>query len=127
MGSELMELGLMVERVMEVMGRLQARLDHLEIARKEILTAEEAMALLGISREHLKRLRLTKQIPYYTQGKQSYYRREQLLAWQTKHYHPTLEELQESALEATEQRKWRERTLGARGNRKSESAVNRQE
>ena len=67
---------------------------------KEVLTSDEAAAYLGMSKSHLYKLTMSRQIPHYKpQGKRCYFNRAELLEWVQQGRVATVDELNVRALE----------------------------
>lgn len=66
---------------------------------KEILTADEACALLGITKGYLYKLTHRHEIPFYRpNGKLIYFERKDLMAWMRRNRVATAEEAKAAAL-----------------------------
>ena len=73
--------------------------EQLAFCTKEVLTCEEAARYMGISRSHIYKLTMSKQIPHYKAptGKMCYFNRKELEAWLQSCRISTSEELQQRA------------------------------
>ena len=70
----------------EQLARLETRLasieQHLILAQKQVYNTSECALLLGVSEDQVRRLTSSRQLTYYKRGKQNYYRRCDIEAYQ---------------------------------------------
>lgn len=64
---------------------------------KDVLTAEEAATLLGISAQHLRRIARERQIPYYRQGRNIYFSKVEIQQELMKQHYPAKSQIIEKA------------------------------
>ena len=87
----------------EALQRISERLERIErllsdnIAGKSVLNADEACALLHISKGHLYRLTSTQQIPHYKTARKLYFDRDELNQWLTSNKVATTNEIEKEA------------------------------
>lgn len=67
---------------------IEQRLERIErilvIGAKEALTAAEAALFIGISESRVRHLASEKELPYYKQGKNTYFRKSEIERWMLK-------------------------------------------
>lgn len=77
------------------------RLERIErlilLSAKEALTVSEVALMLGISESRVRHLTSEKEIPYYKQGKNTYFKKSEVENWMLKDRIPTNDEIRSKA------------------------------
>lgn len=80
---------------------IEERLDRIEgllrLSAKEVLNADEAALLLGISSGRVRHLTSAKEIPFYRQGRKVWYKKSELEKWQLRNRVETKDEIDAQA------------------------------
>lgn len=75
-----------------------ARIERLILlSAKEALTVSEVALMLGISESRVRHLTSEKEIPYYKQGKNTYFKKSEVENWMLKDRIPTNDEIRSKA------------------------------
>lgn len=73
---------MMEEKIFREIKELKDKIESLSLSTKEILTLEEAVTYLQVSKSYLYKLTFKKDIPFYKpSGKLIYFKREDLVNW----------------------------------------------
>lgn len=79
----------------------EERLERIErlilINTKEALTVSEVALMLGISESRVRHLTSEKELPYYKQGKNTYFKKSEVESWMLKDRVPTNAEIRSKA------------------------------
>ena len=82
--------------LLNVLQRIESKLDAQNLYTKPILTFKEACQFLDLSQSHLYKLTSGKQIPHYCpNGKRLYFKRAELENWLQQNRQPTMSEMME--------------------------------
>lgn len=77
------------------------RLERIErlilLSAKEALTVSEAALMLGLSVDRVRHLTQEKELPYYKQGKRTYFKKSEIEDWMLKERVPTNSEINSQA------------------------------
>lgn len=80
---------------------MQEQLDRIEkfvrLGAKEVLNVEEAAMLLDVSKSRIYHLVSSRDIPYYKQGKNVYFKKKEIEEWQLQNRIPTNSEIDSKA------------------------------
>lgn len=84
------------------MSGVEERLDRIErlmlINTKQVLTTSEVAILLCVSESRVRHLVSDRDIPYYKQGKNVYFKKSEVEEWQLKNRIPTNDEIKRDAV-----------------------------